>query len=255
MSPATRVRRLLIGITTLAVLAGAVALAVQPGATPSLGPSGLGRGGEAIEQAITTDQREDALRAAIADGTFGRRTPAVGRAAPGWVGERVMGATTDDWEPAVAADPRAPWVYVLTTRYGEPKPCPGNCPSPFIALEISSDGGQTFGASRPLCACKGSGQFDPIIEVVPSNGAVYAVYMNGYNVVFVRSDDHGRTWTDPVTTYGQVAWTDKPVLTMSDDGRHVYVSWNGPRGGDPWVAVSHDRGATWSQKRIRDLDR
>ena len=255
MSLATRVRRLLIGLTTLAVLAGAVALAVQPGATPSLGPSGLGRGGEAIEQAITTDQREDALRAAIADGTFGRRTPAVGRAAPGWVGERVMGATTDDWEPAVAADPRAPWVYVLTTRYGEPKPCPGNCPSPFIALEISSDGGQTFGAPRPLCACKGSGQFDPIIEVVPSNGAVYAVYMNGYNVVFVRSDDHGRTWTDPVATYGQVAWTDKPVLTTSDDGRHVYVSWNGPRGGDPWVAVSHDRGATWSQKRIRDLDR
>ena len=40
----------------------------------------------------------------------------------------------DDWEPAIAADPHGPYVYVLTTRYGTDKPCPGNCPTPFIAL-------------------------------------------------------------------------------------------------------------------------
>ena len=29
-----------------------------------------------------------------------------------------MSSTSDDWEPAVAADPKAPYVYLLTTRYG-----------------------------------------------------------------------------------------------------------------------------------------
>ena len=41
--------------------------------------------------------------------------------------------------------------------------------------------------AKPLCACKGSGQFDPIIEVVPGTGAVYALYMNGFNVLFTKS--------------------------------------------------------------------
>jgi Neuraminidase (sialidase) len=58
-----------------------------------------------------------------------------------------------------------------------------------------------------------------------------------------------------VATYGNVSWNDKPVLTTSADGRHVYVSWNGPQGGDPWMAVSHDRGATWTQTEAVDSDR
>ncbi len=44
----------------------------------------------------------------------------------------------------------------------------------------------------PLCACKGSWQYDPIIEVVADTGHIYAVYLNGFNVVFVKSKDHGR---------------------------------------------------------------
>ena len=42
----------------------------------------------------------------------------------------------------------------------------------------------TFGTARPLCACKGSWQYDPIIEVVKNTGAVYASYLNGFNTVF-----------------------------------------------------------------------
>ena len=56
-------------------------------------------------------------------------------------------------------------------------------------------------------------------------------------------------------TYGNVSWNDKPVLATSDDGRDVYVSWNGPTGGDPWVAQSHDRGATWTQQKLVDSKR
>jgi len=238
-----------------AVLCGAFALAALP---PSA-PPGRGAGSEALEQAITTEQRLEALAAAEAAGLFGtddraaERAPA--RAAAGWTGQRLMDSRYDDWEPAVAADPSDPFVYLLSTRYGAGKPCQGNCPTPFIALEISEDGGATWGAPKALCACKGSGQYDPIIEVVPGTGEVYAVYMNGYNVVFIKSADHGRTWTEPVATYGKVSWTDKPVMATDASGRHVYVSWNGPNGGDPWIAQSHDAGVTWTQTKVRDNDR
>ena len=210
---------------------------------------------EAQEQQETTDQRLDALREAVAAGEFGVREPIERAPAPGWTGEQLMERGTDDWEPAVAADPNAPFVYLLTTRYGEPKPCPGNCPIPHIALEISRDGGRTWSDGRPLCPCKGSAQYDPIIEVVPNTGDVYALWMRGFNTLFQASRDHGRTWSPPVSTYGNVSWTDKPALATSDNGKHVYVSWNGPTGGDPWIAQSHDFGETWTQTELVDGSR
>jgi hypothetical protein len=217
-----------------------------------------GRGGVAAEQQEhqeSTQERIQAYRRAVDAGRFGQRLPIHRAPATGWLGERPVSATADDWEPAIATDPNAPYVYLLTTRYGQGKPCSGNCPAPFISLSISSDGGQTFGAATPLCACKGGGQFDPIIEVVPNTGAVYSVYLNGFNVVFVKSTDHGQTWSAPVTTYGNVAWNDKPVLTTDPTGKDVYVSWNGPTGGDMWIAQSHDFGVTWTQQKVVDSGR
>ena len=230
---------------------------VSPPATVHAGTDALdeqarGASEEAEEQAEETEQRLEALEAALDAGTFGESSGVRRDAATGWLGERPLDRNTDDWEPAIAADPNTPYVYALVTRYGEPKPCPGNCPAPYIALAVSSDGGGSWSDARPLCACKGSGQFDPIIEVVPNTGHVYAVFMIGFNVVFMRSTDHGSTWSDPIPTWGNVAWNDKPVLAMSDNGRHVYVSWNGPTGGDPWVAQSHDGGATWTQTKLVD---
>jgi hypothetical protein len=250
--------RLISGLFTalaLAVLAAVVSLAAKAPSGTTSSARAPGGNEERLEQQLTTEMRLDALREAKANGTFGRREPVVLAAAPGWTGERLMNVGTDDWEPAVAADPDSSFVYLLTTRYGQPKPCPGNCPVPHIAIEISDDNGQTWSEGAPLCACKGSGQFDPIIEVVPDTGHVYALWMNGFNVVFQKSTNHGATWSAPVPTWGNVSWNDKPVLTSSDDGRDVYVSWNGPTGGDPWIAQSHDFGATWSQRKVVDSRR
>ena len=210
---------------------------------------------EAEEQAEEAEERAEAFEEAVRAGQAGKAAPIVAAAAPGWAGEQLVDAAADDWEPAIAADPSAPWVYILTTRYGTTKPCPGNCPTPWIALERSSDGGATWTDGVPLCACKGGGQFDPIIEVVPNTGAVYAAYMSGFNVMFTKSSDHGQTWSPPVKTYGNVSWNDKPVLAMNNDGRDVYVPFNGPTGGDPWLAQSHDFGATWTQAKLVNSNR
>jgi hypothetical protein len=207
---------------------------------------------EAAEQQEKTDQRNEAFAAAKAAGKSGQVRPNGAVAAAGWVGEFPFDTTWDDWEPAIAADPHAPYVYALVTRYGAPKPCPGNCPSPFIVLEVSADNGTTWSEGKPLCACKGKGQFDPIIEVVPGTGHVYALFMIEFNVWFTKSTDHGQTWSAPVQTYGNVAWNDKPIIAVSNDGKDVYAAFNGATGGDPWVVQSHDAGVTWSQYKVID---
>src|ERR1700752_3600487 len=79
--------------------------------------------------------------------------------------------------------------------------------------------------------------------------------MNGFNVMFTKSTNHGQTWSTPVKTYGSVSWNDKPVIAVSNDGTDVYVSFNGPTGGDAWVAQSHNGGASWSQVKIVDSTR
>jgi hypothetical protein len=219
------------------------------------GPASADDNPEKEEQAEQAEEKREAFEEAVRDGKAGAEQPIALAAAVGWAGEQLMDAAADDWEPAVGADPVNPWVYILSTRYGSTKPCPGNCPDPYIAIEISSNGGASFGAGKPLCACKGGGQFDPIIEVVRNTGAVYAVYMNGYNIVFVKSTNHGSTFSAPVKIYGNVSWNDKPVLAVSDDGKDVYVAFNGPTGGDPWLAQSHDSGATWTQTKLVDSNR
>jgi hypothetical protein len=213
---------------------------------------------EAEEHDEQVEEHHEAFEKAVREGKAGK--PFVVNAAPaaGWAGEQLVEAAADDWEPAIAADPNvssASYVYLLTTRYGTTKPCPGNCPDPWIALEISADGGATWTDGKPLCACKGGGQFDPIIEVVPRTGEVYALFMIGFNVWFSKSADHAATWSAPVQTWGNVSWNDKPILAVSDDGREVYASFNGPTGGDPWIARSGDAGATWTQVKITDSSR
>jgi hypothetical protein len=221
------------------------------------GEEGRGGAAEAIEEAHVTEQRLEALAEARAKGTFGQPVPPTTAAAPGWVGSQVLTANADDWEPAVAADPNAPYVYLLTTRYASRK-CAPQCPTPWIPLKVSKDGGATWSPRTPLCGCSGkTSQHDPTIEVVRRTGVVYAVFLSfapnkEWSTVFTKSKNHGKTWSKPVPVYGHVAWTDKPEITMSNSGKHVYVSWNGPKDGDLYVGISHDFGKTWTHRKLTD---
>jgi hypothetical protein len=228
--------------------------------------AGAGRGdsgqGGGSDDSDATTARLNALAQAKADGRFGSDSqPIVTSPATGWAGEQVVNPKVDDWEPAVATDPHSGYAYILTTRYGTGPTCQAHCPTPYIALTVSSNNGATWGKQVPLWGVKGSNaQYDPTIEVVPSTGVVYACFLdadrhNGFSLLFIKSTDHGKTWGNPVRPNGRVSWTDKDFLTTSPSGKDVYVSWNGPTGGDLWMGVSHDYGATWTQTRVVDSKR
>jgi hypothetical protein len=259
----------------VALIAGAVALLVATTQQPSTGSVGTatappgttepdggdlgtepdqGRSGESTDPdgEEGTQERLDALAAAKADGTFGvAATITRRRPAPGWAGERVMAHHYDDWEPDIAADPKAPFVYRLATRFGGPPACAKDCPDPAIILQVSKNDGRTWGPFRYLCTCRGTnGMYDPEIAVAGDTGIVEAAFMRGLSIWFSRSTDHGKTWSKPVPVYGDVSWQDKPILTTSADGTDVYVAFNGPSHGDAWVAFSHDGGTTWHQRKV-----
>ena len=154
---------------------------------------------EIAEQQELVDERTEALEEATAAGTVGIVESIHRDPSPGWAGERIVNRTGNDWEPAIAADPNAPFIYILHNRSGGKDACANGCPDPAMILHVSDDGGVTWQPERFLCRCKGvRAQWDPLIEVVPDTGDVVAVWMNGYKIQFARSTDHGATWSNPV---------------------------------------------------------
>jgi hypothetical protein len=161
--------------------------------------------------------------------------PVASAATAGWQGESRLSnpATGDGWEPAIAADPSAPYVYAAWMQYA------GN--KVYIALRVSSDGGATWGAVRQLTPSN-QGQYD-IVLATSSSGAVYATYMQGNHIMFRKSADHAATFTSPIQVSGGT-WADKPWLATGASGADVYITWT--TRGNLYAVSSHDGGATWS---------
>ena len=129
-------------------------------------------------------------------------------------------ATADDWEPNVAASQTSAWVYQLTTRYSHPSQCArakGHC----IVFRASANRGRTWKATRavPSRYCPPArhrcvlarNQNDPVLAVSAA-GVIYAAWMDDWDVVFMRSADHGRTWHDQADfrRAAGLSFTDKP---------------------------------------------
>ncbi len=168
---------------------------------------------------------------ALAVGVAGVRA-----ATAGWQGESIISphATGDGWEPAIAADPTAPYVYTAWMQYSGP--------SITISTRTSTDGGSTWGAVKPLCASCGKGQYD-VTLASSSTGAVYATYMQGNRISFTRSTDHAATWSTPIKISAGT-WADKPWMTTSANGQDIYVMWASH--GNIDATSSHDAGLTFS---------
>ena len=219
-------------------------LALVVGALIIVAAAGLAiaRGGEHGEEAGDAD-RDAAAHVPSPAGYEKHNAVRVLAAAPttGWVGEAKL-ATEDTWEPYIAADPGATYVYAIYNRYGVT--CSkSSCPSPQMMVRVSKDNGATWGAEQPLCACtKVSGQWDPTIAVT-TGGTVYATWMNYNTIVFSRSTDHGATWSTPVTVSSN-SWSDKPWMGTSASGADVYVAFESRS--VLYMVASHDGGSTWS---------
>ncbi len=156
-------------------------------------------------------------------------------ATPGWLGEVKLSnpATGDGWEPAIAADPSAPYVYAGWMQWAANKL--------NIAVRVSADGGTTWGAPHNI-KTSNQGQYD-IVLTTTTTGAVYATYMQSNHVVFTKSTDHGATFVTPIQVSGGT-WADKPWMASSANGNDVYIAWT--TRGDLYAVNSHNAGATWS---------
>ena len=156
----------------------------------------------------------------------------------GWEGEHIISVVSsgNGWEPAIAADPSAPYVYVGWMQYV------GN--KTLIRIATSSDGGSTFGQAQSVCpACStGTGQYD-IVLATSSNGVLFATYMQSYKISFTKSSDHAATWTPAITVSGN-SWSDKPWIGVSPSGNDVYIGYASH--GNVFVVASHNGGASFS---------
>jgi hypothetical protein len=160
-------------------------------------------------------------------------------AATGWAGE-IQVANEDTWEPDVAADPSAPFVYVMYNRYGIT--CQ-RCPNPQMQIRISSNGGQTWAAEKPICTCTGvSGQWDPVLAT-SSSGVVFGTWMNSTKIVFSKSTDHGTTWSTPLIVSGN-SWADEPWMGVSANGNDIYIGYESRS--QLFMTSSHNGGASFS---------
>jgi hypothetical protein len=152
----------------------------------------------------------------------------------------------DDWEPSIAAD-RFGHVYAFWNHYGDDPFCP-DCPSPHMELQISSDGGSTWGDPRALAPDAGAEQHDPQIVVDPVDGkTVYTAFMIGSksSMYVAKSTDSGQTWrrmlVEPLKR-----GTDKDILAVHGDD--VYLVYNAVQ--KIYASVSHDGGETWEFRKV-----
>jgi hypothetical protein len=156
----------------------------------------------------------------------------------GWTGEHIVSvvASGNGWEPAIAADPAAPYVYSAWMQYVGSKI--------LIKIATSSDGGSTFGAAQSICpSCgTGTGQYD-IVLATSTSGAVYATYMQGNKISFTKSVDHAASWIPAINVSGGT-WADKPWIAVSPNGNDVYISWT--TRGNAYAAASHNGGTSFS---------
>ena len=133
------------------------------------GARGTGRGRRSSGSRPTTRPRNTARPARTASAATSR--PPAAAPAPAAAGSARSRSTPSPTTGSRRSPPTRtpPYVYVLTTRYGADKPCSGQLPDAVHRAADQLGRRRDLGAGKPLCACKGSGQFDPIIEVVPEH--------------------------------------------------------------------------------------
>lgn len=166
----------------------------------------------------------------------------------------------DDWEPAMARD--GVYVYVAITHFVGATGCdPASGDPGGIYLQVSSDGGRTFGSPHAVFMSAVGGvtytrQADPSVAV-DATGNVYVAFL-GYgingghtDVVVAKSTDHGTTFASASKANAKDCKNcdhEKLVSAASS----LYVAYS--QATSHFISRSADAGATWTQSDVLDAD-
>jgi hypothetical protein len=191
-------------------------------------------------------------------GPFVRPTRgAHGRAAP----VRLGFCGGDDWEPEIAAAPDGTHVYAVLAHYPGDTTCDPASGNPNrVYIQVSSDGGKTWGAPHVVADTVGGvnypSQVDCVVTVDPVTGYVYVSFLiygvggtKATDVAVARSTDFGQTFTaakvNSVCTACDHPWT-------AAYGGNVYTAY--AQGKSHILARSSDGGLTWSDQVVLSAD-
>lgn len=166
----------------------------------------------------------------------------------------------DDWEPDIATDATATYVYAIIAHYpGDPTcdPASGNQNRAYI--RVSADGGKTWGALHVISDQPAGTNYPSQVDVTDSvdntTGYVYATFL-AYNdkaiktdVIAARSTDHGATWTATKINHGCTNCDHPWVIARN---HMVYVAYD--QGKDHYIAMSKDDGLTWTESLVGSFD-
>jgi hypothetical protein len=163
----------------------------------------------------------------------------------------------DDWEPSIAVGPSG-HVYVLITHYQGDTACDpaSRLHNARIMIQVSSDGGATFGPPRVVANAPGGisypSQADPAIAVDQASGAVYVSFLayglsGGHTDVYVaKSGDFGRSFTAVKVNSHDCKNCDHPKILAS--GRDVYVAYS--QATNHFISLSTNAGRSFTQTNV-----
>ena len=188
------------------------------------------------------------------------RQPGTGTSVPAGAATRLGFCGGDDWEPEIATDDGS-YVYVVLAHFpGDPTCDPSSANPNRVYIQVSSDGGKTFGPQH-VVADKIGGvdyprQVDCVVTVDPVTGAVYVSFLvyglQGVqtDVAVAKSVDHGATFTATKVNGPECVNCDHPWTIAS--GNDVYTAYAHAK--NHYLAHSADGGATWTETNVLRAD-
>jgi len=157
----------------------------------------------------------------------------------------------DDWEPEINADAFG-HVYVTWPHFvGDPTCDPASANPRDVYIQISSDGGQTFGPPQIAVDVP----YPSVVDTVITTNELGHVFISflGYghvnreiDIIVARSTDFGQTFTWAKANGPECVVCDHPWIVAS--GRNVYVTY--ASGKNHYLSLSTDGGLTWTETNV-----
>ena len=150
----------------------------------------------------------------------------------------------DTWEPQIITT--GDTVIVTATNVGGIRACL-NCGADPIIYKRSTNNGKTFDANNYIYSGELTWFADSVVAK-DRQGNLYITYIgfekyNPWNILFQKSTDNGKTWSDPVISSCGASSDKNWIGVDQKDPNNIYVTFNVQF---PYASSSADNGATWN---------